>query len=379
MSGSTLQPPRVDVPFVDLTPIHEGLRDRILAGIAELIDANAYTGGPQVAKFERAFAAFCGTPDCVGLGSGLDALRLGLIAAGLEPGDEVVVPANTFVATVEAITQAGGRPVVADATEADYNLDPAAAEAALTSRTRFLLPVHLYGQLADMRTLGDLAARHGVEIIEDACQAHGAERDGLRAGAVGIAGAFSFYPSKNLGAMGDGGALTTADGDLAGRARALREHGQAVKNRHDFDGYTARLDTMQAVVLLEKLPHLAGWNEQRSAAAAFYGEVLDGVGDLRLPPVARGSMPVWHLYPIRTGQSTQLAEFLASRNISTGRHYPTPVHLAPAFASLGYGPGDFPVAETLAEELVTLPIYAGISEAQLEAVAAAIGEFFARA
>jgi dTDP-4-amino-4,6-dideoxygalactose transaminase len=369
---------RVEVPFVDLAPAHDGLKAEILAGISDLIDANAYTNGPQVATFERAFADYCGTPDCVALASGMDALRLALIAGGLEREDEVIVPANTFIATVEAVTQAGGRPVVVDASERDYNLDPEAVEAAITPRTRFLLPVHLYGQLADMRALTEIAARHDLRILEDACQAHGAERDGLRAGAVGVAGAFSFYPAKNLGALGDGGALTTGDAALAAACRALREHGQAVKNRHDYDGYTARLDTLQAIVLLAKLPRLDGWNQQRRAAADFYFDALAGVGDLALPPVPEGSRPVWHLFPVRTGQRERLAAFLKERGVATGRHYPTPVHLAPAFAYLGYRPGDFPVAERVSEEHLTLPMFAGISELQLETVVEAIREFFER-
>ncbi len=379
VNTSTLESTRVDVPFVDLGCIHADLKDRILEGISALIDASAYTNGPQVAAFERAYAQAVGTTECVGLASGLDALRLAFLAAGIEPGDEVIVPANTFIASVEGITQAGGRPVVVDAGESDYNIDVAAVAAAVTPRTRFLLPVHLYGQLADMRALGEIAAANDVAIVEDACQAHGAERDGLRAGAAGVAGAFSFYPSKNLGAMGDAGALTTSDAELATRVRAYREHGQLVKNRHDFDGYTARLDTLQAVVLLAKLPELERWTQERRAAAAFYADALDGVGDLRLPPVAPGSDPVWHLYPVRTARSAALAEFLAARGIASGRHYANPVHLAPAFADLGYRRGDFPVAEALAEELLTLPIYAGINAAQLEAVAAAVAAFFAGA
>src|SRR6266508_5353883 len=237
------------VPFLDLGPLHQELKEGVLAAIGELIDSGEFTNGGQVAEFETAFARFCGVRHCVGVSSGLDALRLGLLAAGTEAGDEVLVPAHTFVATLEAVTQAGGVPVLVDVGETDYAIDVAAAEAAVGPRTRFLLPVHLYGQLADMGGLTELAERAGLRIVEDACQAHGARRDGRAAGASGLAGAFSFYPAKNLGAMGDAGALVTSDEDLAGVARALREHGQRSKYEHEREGYTARLDTIQAIVL----------------------------------------------------------------------------------------------------------------------------------
>jgi dTDP-4-amino-4,6-dideoxygalactose transaminase len=362
------------VPFLDLSPVHAGLKSEVLADIAELIDSGAFTNGPQVERFERAFAEWCGARTCVGLASGLDALRLGLLAAGLEPGDEVIVPANTFVATLEAVTQAGGTPVPADASERDYNLDAEAAAAAITARTRFILPVHLYGQLADVRALQAL----GVPMLEDACQAHGAVRDGIRAGTAGVAAAFSFYPGKNLGAFGDAGALVTGDEELAGVVRALREHGQRAKYKHDLEGWTARLDTIQAIVLLRKLRELDDWTDERRAAASFYDEALDGVGDIRVLPVPEGSEPVWHLYPVRTGNPGRLAEFLSERGISTGRHYPEPVHLSQAYAWLGRGPGSFPVAEALAAELLSLPIFPGMTEGQLTAVAEAVADFFGR-
>ncbi len=367
----------VVVPFMDLRPAHESLREDVLDAIADLIETGAFTNGPQVAEFERAYAAYCGTAECVGVASGLDALRLALLAAGIEPGDEVIVPAQTFVATVEAVVQAGGSPVLADVGEADYGLDPAAAEAAVTHRTRFLLPVHLYGQLADVRALGTLARRAALDLVEDACQAHGADRDGVRAGDAGLAGAFSFYPAKNLGAFGDAGALTTNDTRLAARARALREHGQSSKYRHDLEGWTARLDTIQALVLLRKLRLLDGWNEERRAAARFYTEALAGAGDLVLPSVPDGSSPVWHLYVVRTARPEALAGFLAERGIGTGRHYPEPVHLSPAYARLGYRPGEFPVAEALARESLSLPVFPGIAEEQLAAIADAVAAFFA--
>jgi dTDP-4-amino-4,6-dideoxygalactose transaminase len=301
-----------------------------------------------------------------------------LIAAELDDGDEVLVPANTFVATFEAVSQAGGVPVPVDASERDWNLDPAAGDAAVTERTRFVMPVHLYGQLADMRALTELATRRRLLIVEDACQAHGAERDGLRAGASGVAGAFSFYPGKNLGAFGDAGALVTNDDELAARVRALREHGQRAKYEHEVEGWTGRLDTVQALVLLRKLPRLDRWNDERRGAAAFYTERLAGIGDLGLPPVPPGSDPVWHLYVIRTTDPADLAQYLRERGIGTGRHYPQPPHLSRAYAQLGHVEGAFPVTEALARECLSLPIFPGVSEEQLDAVVAAIRAYFER-
>jgi dTDP-4-amino-4,6-dideoxygalactose transaminase len=364
------------VPFLDLGLLHRDLKAEIVGEISELVDSSAFTNGPQVRELETAFAAYCGTAHTVGLASGLDALRLGLQAAGIQRGDEVVVAANTFVATLEAVTQAGGKPVVVDAAEEDYNLDPAAVEAALSERTRFLMPTHLYGQLADMRTLVQIAERRGLAVIEDACQAHGASRDGIRAGAGGLASAFSFYPGKNLGAFGDAGALVTDDAELADVVRALREHGQRRKYVHDLEGWTARLDTIQAIVLLRKLPQLDSWNAERREVAAAYSERLAGVGDLRLPPVPEGSEPVWHIYAVRTAEPDRLAGFLRERGVGTGRHYPDPVHLSPAYAWLGHKRGEFPVAEALAREVLSLPMFPGMTEQQIEAVVRGISDYF---
>ena len=367
---------RFDVPFLDLGAVHRGLKAGILDDVAALLDSGAFTNGPAVREFEEAFAAYCGRRECVGVANGTDALRLALLAAGLAPGDEVIVPANTFIATFEAISQAGGVPVPVDVTESDYNLDPDAVHEALTERTAFILPVHLYGQLANMAPLERLAERAGARILEDACQAHGARRDGRSAGGVGIAAAFSFYPGKNLGAIGDAGAIVLDDPVVADTLRALREHGQHEKYRHVAEGFTSRLDTVQALVLLRKLPLLDEGNRERRAAAAFYVRALAGVGDLRLPAVPAGSEPVWHLFTARTTHRDELASFLRARGIGIGIHYPEPPHLSEAYASLGYRPGDFPVTEALAGELLSLPIYPGISEAQLETVVEAVADAF---
>jgi dTDP-4-amino-4,6-dideoxygalactose transaminase len=375
--GRTLA--QAPVPFLDLNAVHRDIKGDVLDAFGELIDTGAFANGPAVRAFEEAFAAYVGTDIAVGVASGLDALRLGLLAAGLEPDDEVLVPANTFVATLEAVTQARGRPVVVDQSEEDWNIDVARADAASSARTRFVLPVHLYGQMADMRSLGELASRRGLTIVEDACQAHGATRDGLRSGTVGRANAFSFYPGKNLGAFGDAGALVTNDAELAERVKALREHGQRAKYEHELEGYTSRLDTIQAIVLLRKLRLLDSWNAERQAVAAYYLEHLAGVGDLELPPVPAGSSPVWHLFVIRTGDRTALADFLRERGVATGLHYPVPVHLAPAYEWLGHERGDFPVAERHSERLLSLPIFPGMSREQADTVVTAVRAFFRRA
>jgi len=368
----------VAVPFLDLRPSHEALTPGLLREIGELIDSGAFTNGPQVEVFERAFAQFCGTRGCVGVASGLDALRLALASQGIGPEDEVLVPANTFVATFEAVSQVGARPVPVDASERDYNLDASRLEASISDRTRAVIPVHLYGQMADIRSVRDMATRHGFALLEDGCQAHGAVRDDLVAGAAGHAGAFSFYPGKNLGAFGDAGALVSDDETLIERVRALREHGQREKYRHELIGYTARLDTIQALVLLRKLPLLSQWNEQRRAAARLYDESLEGLGDIRLPPVPDGSSPVWHVYAVRTGRRDELAAFLREHAIGTGLHYPQPAHLSAAYRHLGYRRGEFPVTEALADELLSLPMFPGILESQVGAVVDAVGEFFRR-
>ena len=366
------------VPFLDLGPSHAPIKQLLVEDIARVVDAGTFLNGPEVARLETEFAAYCGTATCVGVSSGLDALRLALIAAGVERGDEVIVPATTFVATFEAVVQAGGAAVPVDVSLADLNIDVDAVAAAVTPATRVLLPVHLYGQMADMHGLRLVAARHDLKIVEDACQAHGAERDGLRAGAAGDAAAFSFYPGKNLGAMGDAGALVTDDFELAAIVRALREHGQYVKYEHARQGYTARLDTIQAAVLLRKLPLLDAWNRSRTVAAAMYSELLAGLGDLHLPPVPPGSLPVWHLFTVRTAHREELSSFLGEAGIGTGRHYPCPPHLCPAYAHLGHTRGAFPISEAIASDSLSLPLFPGISARQVEAVCSVVEAFFAR-
>jgi dTDP-4-amino-4,6-dideoxygalactose transaminase len=368
---------RRQVPFFDLRSTHEEIGVGLLEDFGALIESGAFANGPAVSEFEEAFATYCDATYCVGVASGLDALRLGLVAAGLQRGERVIVPAHTFIATFEAVAQAGGVPVPVDVSERDYNLDPDAVADKVDRNTHFILPVHLYGQLADMLALNAIAARHAIGVFEDAAQAHGARRDGYGPG-TGIAAAFSFYPAKNLGAMGDAGALITENDALARTVRALREHGQTAKYRHELEGWTSRLDTIQAIVLLRKLPCLDRWNEERRALAGWYSDHLADVGDVRLPAVPAGSEPVWHLYVIRTGRRDELAAFLRERGIQTGVHYPVPPHLVAPYSHLGYTSGSFPVAERLANEVLSLPIFPGMTEEQAATVVDGIASFFRR-
>lgn len=359
------------VPFVNLYAQNEKVAVRAagaLQAIARDGDFFGLDGGP-VAAFEDEWAAYCGASYCVGVGSGLDALRIMLRTLDLEPGDEVIVPAMTFVATWEAVTQAGGTPVPADVNDESL-VNPAAVAAAITERTRAILPVHLYGQLADLVPLRSLALLAGCWLFEDAAQSHGLGSPLASRGA-----AYSFYPTKPLGAWGDAGAIVTNDVNVYNRARSLREHGRAPQSRgHCFEqGYTSRLDAIQARVLSLKLSHLAGWNLQRRDAARYYLAHLPDDG-LVLPHTV-GHGHVWHLFTVRTGNRAGLAEHLRERGIGTGCHYPVPAHLQPAYEHLGYREGAYPVAERIAAETLSLPLWAGITAAQLEHVAAAVREW----
>ncbi len=366
----------VTVPFLDLARSFDEIRDDVLADFADAVERAAFVNGPAVADFEAAFARACGVEHCVGVSSGLDALRLALQAHEIGPGDDVLVPAMTFIATWEAVSQVGAVPIPVDISEHDYCLDLDAAQSAVDERTRCVVPVHLYGQMSHPEGLSQLAAR-GLTVIEDACQAHGATRGGRIAGSVGHTAAFSFYPSKNLGAAGDAGALVTSDKQLVTDIRALREHGQVRKYEHNFVGWTARLDAVQAAILSRKLPLLERWNEQRRLVAARYADAFAGVGDLVLPPVAEASSPVWHLYVVRTADPVGLGEHLAELGIGTGRHYPEAIHLSEAYRSLGHRAGAFPVAERLARDCLSLPMFPTLSEAQVGRVEDAVRSWFA--
>ena len=363
---TTATPP---VPFLDLKAHHQPLKDDNLAAIQQVIDASAFAGGPFVAAFEKEFAAFCQTQYAVGVGSGTEALWLALLALGIGSGDEVITAPSTFMATAEAISFCGAKPVFADIDERTYTLDPAGLERAITPRTKAIIPVHLFGQMADMDPIMDIARRHELHVIEDACQAHGAEYRGRRAGSIGHAGCYSFYPGKNLGAFGEAGAVVTNDPKLEQKIKTLRDHGQARKYHHSMIGWNARMDGIQAAVLQVKLKHLEQGNATRRAHAHLYSRLLENLDGVIPPHEAGYGVHAYHLYAIRLPDRDQLLRALADRGIHCGIHYPIPVHLQEAYQSLGLGRGSFPVAERCAEQFLSLPMFPELTENQVEAVA----------
>jgi len=357
--------PRQQVPFLDLKAQIAPLRHEIDAAIAEVIDQTAFILGERVAAFESEFAAFCQVPRAVGVDSGTGALHLALRALGVGPGDEVITVPNTFIATVEAIVHAGARPVFVDVDPQTWLMDPARLVEAITPRTKAIVPVHLFGNVAPMTEI--LAAAGEVPVLEDACQAHGARYRGRRVGGLGQAGAFSFYPGKNLGAFGDGGMVVTTDTTVAERVRLLRHHGQGDKNRHDEIGYTSRLDALQAAVLRIKLRHLDRWNEQRRRVAGWYRQRL--AGRVAMPEPLPGTEPVHHLFPVQSADTEGLIARLAGAGgIGCGRHYPIPCHRQPALRGLVDPETSFPVAERLCAGIVTLPIFAEMTQEMVDAV-----------
>jgi dTDP-4-amino-4,6-dideoxygalactose transaminase len=357
------------IPLVDLAAQHRQVADEVAAGWAEVLARTAFVGGPQVAAFETEFAEFVGVTHCIGVANGTDAIELALRAAGIGAGDECVLPANTFIATAEAVARTGAMPVLADCDPQTYLIDPAAVAGAISPRTRAILPVHLYGQHAETERLAALADSTGAVIVEDAAQAQGARRHGKGIGAVGQLAATSFYPGKNLGAYGDAGAVITNDADLAEILRLLREHGSPRKYEHSMLGYNSRLDTLQAVVLSAKLRRLEGWNQARRAAAARYHELLSDVDGVTLPVTLAGNEHVWHLYVVRVSERELVLKRLHEAGIGAGIHYPVPVHRTAAFSDLGYREGAFPVAERAAAEILSLPLFAEITPSQQEQVA----------
>lgn len=364
----------VTIPFIDLQAPYRELRNELDAAAGRVLASGRYVLGPELEAFEREFARYCEADFCVGVGSGLDALRLILEGYGIGPGDEVLVPAHTFIATWLAVSQAGATPVPVEPDERTYNLRPDALEATVTGRTRAIIAVHLYGQPADLDALRGVAERHDLALIEDAAQAHGARYRGRRVGGLSSAAGFSFYPSKNLGAMGDGGAVVTDDSGLADRVRVLRSYGSSVKYRHEARGLNSRLDELQAAVLRVKLAHLDDWNARRRDAAARYLDGLAGVEGLRLPAVAGGVEPVWHLFVVRSGERDSLQRRLRDSGVETLVHYPVPVHRTGAYREYARPPGDLQVTERLAEEVLSLPMGPHMSPAHCERVLAALHE-----
>jgi dTDP-4-amino-4,6-dideoxygalactose transaminase len=364
---------RCVIPLVDLRAAHAEVADEIRSGFDRVLADGAFIKGPQVEAFEREFAEFCGAGHCVGVANGTDAIELVLRAIGVQAGAEVVLPANTFVATAEAIVRAGARPVFADVDPDHLLLDPVSVAKMVGTQTAALVPVHLYGQMTPMDALADVAAGCGAAIVEDAAQAHGATQDSRPPGSVGVAAATSFYPGKNLGAYGDAGAVLTSSAELARSVRLLGDHGSERKYAHVDLGFNSRMDALQAVVLRAKLRRLRDWNERRRQAAARYDELLAGMDDVTLPRTAPGNVHVWHLYVIQTSRRDHVVKVLGEMGVQAGIHYPVSAHLQPAFRHYGYGPGDFPVAEASADRILSLPLYPHISPDQQRAVADAVG------
>jgi dTDP-4-amino-4,6-dideoxygalactose transaminase len=362
----------VKVPFQDLPRQTAALRPELDPAMDAVLQHGQFILGPEVAAFEQAWAEFCGTRHAIGVGSGTDALQLVLRALGIGAGHEVITVANSFIATAEAVSYTGAKPVLVDCSLADYLIDPAAVAAAITPRTRAIIPVHLYGQPANMDALAQVAKKHGVVLVEDAAQAHGATlADGRRCGSLGAAAGFSFYPGKNLGAFGDGGAVTTSDDGLARQLKLLRNWGSVVKYHHEIQGYNSRLDTLQAAVLSVKLRHLAPWNDRRAEAAGWYRAALKDCPRVVLPAAAPWTgRHVWHLFVIRLeeGDRDAVVRELAQRGVQSVVHYPVPIHLQKAYAELGYPAGAFPQAERAARTILSLPMFPEITRDQCEFV-----------
>lgn len=357
----------MNVPFLDLRAPHQELRSEMQAAFERVLDAGWFILGKEVQGFEEEFARYCGVRHCVGVGNGLDALHLILRAYDIGDGDEVIVPSNTYIATWLAANYAGATPVPVEPDMATYNIDPERIEAAITARTKAIIAVHLYGQPADMDRINAVASRHGIKVIEDAAQAHGARYKGARAGALGDAAAFSFYPGKNLGALGDAGCVTTNDEALARKIRVLANYGSQVKYKNEVKGFNSRLDELQAAFLREKLRYLDAWNERRSTVATHYLEALAAT-PLVLPAVPDWSAPVWHQFVVRHPERDRIQADLAASNIDSLIHYPIPPHLQAAYQGSGWAQGAFPIAEQLAEQVLSLPMGPHLSPDEVQYV-----------
>ena len=359
------------IPFLDLKPVYLASREAIDAALLRVAASGWYLLGKELTEFEAAYASYCDVAHCVGVANGLDALHLGLLALGVGPGDEVIVPSNTYIATWLAVSQCGARPVPVEPVELTYNLDTTQIEAAITQRTKAILPVHLYGQPADMDSIRAIAARHGLGVLDDCAQAHAALYKGRRVGSLADLSAWSFYPGKNLGAFGDGGAVTTSDSELDCKVRVLRNYGSRVKYVNEVKGFNARLDDIQAAVLAAKLRYLDEATAQRRSIAQRYLDGLDGL-PLTLPYVPEWADPAWHLFVVRHENRDALQTRLAERGIGTLIHYPVPPHMQAAYAELGYTKGDFPIAERMHAEVLSLPLWPGMTDTQVARVIEAV-------
>jgi len=360
------------VPFLDLKAQYNSIQDEIHSAINAVIEKTAFAGGPFVTQFEKEFAEFCDCQFAIGVGSGTEALWLPLLALGVGPGDEVITVPSTFIATAEAISFCGATPVFVDIDEQTYNMNPDLLEAAITPKTKAVIPVHLFGQPVDMDPILEIARAHNLYVIEDACQAHGSKYKEKKAGSMGDAAAFSFYPGKNLGAYGEGGAIVTNNAEMADTMKSFRDHGQSQKYYHGMIGWNARMDGIQGAILSAKLNHLESWNEARRKNASFYNEFLSNVDGVTTPYEADYAKHVYHIYAIRVENRDSLISKLAEKEIFCGIHYPVSVHLQDAYKSLGLGKGSFPVAEKCAEQFVSLPMFPELKEEQIEYVANSI-------
>ena len=364
------------IPFLDLKATSAQVADEVSNRWKTILEQSDFVLGREVDHFEREFAEYCGCDHAIGVASGLDALKLILRAMDIGAGDEVITAANSFIATALAISSVGAVPVLVDIADKDFLIDVQAFEKAITPKTKAIIPVHLYGQAADMDPIVEIAHKHGLKVIEDACQAHGALYKGCRCGSLGDAAAFSFYPGKNLGAFGDGGAATTSDDTLADRIRMLRNYGSLRRYRHDELGENSRLDTVQAAVLSVKLQYLEGWNAARRRIAARYAEGLKDVAEVRLPFTNGYAEHVHHLYVIRSARRDDLMKYLQERGIGCIIHYPIPIHLQKAYASIGWKLGDFPVTERAAPEILSLPLFPTMSDEQVDYVVESVADFW---
>jgi dTDP-4-amino-4,6-dideoxygalactose transaminase len=365
----------MNVPFLDLKAPYAELREELDAAYRRVMESGWFVMGPECEAFEAEFAAYCGARHCVGVGNGLDALHLILRAMGVGPGDEVIIPSNTYIATWLAVSYTGATPVPVEPDELTHNLDPARVEEAVTPRTKVVMPVHLYGQAADMDAIGEVAARRGLRVVEDAAQAQGARYKGRVAGGLADAAGFSFYPGKNLGALGDAGAVVTDDDELADRVRVLRNYGSRVKYENEARGYNSRLDELQAALLRAKLPKLDEWNARRRRVAESYLQQLEGVAGLALPSVPAWADPVWHLFVVRTRERERLQAYLAEAGVGTLIHYPKPPHMQAAYADAGHRAGDFPLAEALAREVLSLPMGPHLSDEAVDYIVSKLSSF----
>lgn len=353
------------VPFLDLKSQYQSIKDEIAVELQKVLDNTAFAGGPFVAQFEKKFASFCNSNFAIGVGSGTEALWLALLGLDIGVGDEVITTPNTFIATAEAISFSGAKPVFVDINEQTYNMNPQLLEDVITAKTKAIIPVHLYGQTADMDPIIKIARANGLFVIEDACQAHGAEYKGKHAGSIGDAGCFSFYPGKNLGAYGEAGAVVTNNNPLTENMQMFRDHGQEKKYYHSMIGWNARMDGFQGAVLSVKLKHLNQWNESRRKNAQLYNKLLANVDGIILPTEADYAKHVYHIYAIRTENRDAFMAALAENEIFCGIHYPVPLHLQDAYSSLGYKKGDFPVTEKCCEQLVSLPMFPELTSDQI--------------